>query len=75
MKRQRRPRQSFERLFFFKITSKQRIHQLLRRDPTLSSRQLADAAGCTTAYARIWRRNFFSPLHELAEAEVMLEAE
>jgi hypothetical protein len=66
-KRPRRPRQSFERLLSLKPTAKQRIHTLLRRDPTLSSRQLANAVGSTTAYARIWRRNFFAPTHELEE--------
>jgi hypothetical protein len=69
MKRPRRPRQSFERLFALKPTAKQRIHTLLRRDPSISSRQLANAVGCTTAYARIWRRNFFAPTYEPEEPD------
>jgi hypothetical protein len=60
-------------LFSLKPTGKQRIHALLRRDPTLSSRQLANAVGSTTAYARIWRRNFFAPEHELEEPDSMGE--
>ena len=63
MKRSRRPRQAFERLFSLKPTAKQHIHAMLRRDPALSTHQLANAVGCTTAYARIWRRNFFSPTY------------
>lgn len=69
MKRPRRPRQAFERLLSLKPTAKQRIHALLRHDPALSSRQLANAVGCTTAYARIWRRNFFAPSYEIEEPE------
>ena len=69
MKRPRRPRQSFERLFSVRPTAKQRIHTLLRRDPSISSRQLANAVGCTTAYARIWRRNFFAPTYEPEESD------
>ena len=64
MKRPRRPRQAFERLFSLKPTAKQHIHAMLRHDPALSSHQLANAVGCTTAYARIWRRNFFAPTYE-----------
>lgn len=73
MKRPRRPRQAFERLFSLKPTAKQRIHALLRRDPALSSHQLAKAVGCTTAYARIWRRNFFAPSHETEEPDSLQE--
>jgi len=73
MKRPRRPRQAFERLLSLKPTAKQRIHALLRRDPALSSRQLANAVGCTTAYARIWRRNFFAPSYETEESDSLLE--
>ena len=73
MKRPRRPRQAFERLLSLKPTAKQRIHALLRRDPALSSRQLANAVGCTTAYARIWRRNFFGPSYETEEPDSLLE--
>jgi hypothetical protein len=73
MKRPRRPRQSFERLFSFKPTAKQRIHSMLRRDPALSSHQLASTVGCTTAYARIWRRNFFSPAYELENLDNVRE--
>ena len=73
MKRPRRPRQAFERLFSLKPTAKQRIHALLRHDPALSSRQLANAVGCTTAYARIWRRNFFAPTYEIEEPDSLLE--
>lgn len=73
MKRPRRPRQAFERLFSLKPTAKQRIHALLRHDPALSSRQLANAVGCTTAYARIWRRNFFSPAYELENLDNVRE--
>jgi|SRR5579859_5895170 len=69
MKRPRRPRQAFERLFSLKPTAKQRIHALLRHDPALSSRQLANAVGCTTAYARIWRRNFFAPTYEIEDPD------
>ena len=69
MKRPRRPRQSFERLFSVRPTAKQRIHALLRHDPSISSRQLANAVGCTTAYARIWRRNFFAPTYEPEESD------
>jgi len=69
MKRPRRPRQAFERLFSLKPTAKQRIHALLRRDPALSSHQLAKTVGCTTAYARIWRRNFFAPTYEVEEPD------
>jgi len=75
MKRPRRPRQAFERLLSLKPTAKQRIHALLRREPDLSSRQLANAVGCTTAYARIWRRNFFAPSYEKEEPESVLEVE
>ena len=73
MKRPRRPRQAFERLFSLKPTAKQRIHALLRRDPALSSRQLANAVGCTTAYARIWRRNFFAPSYEIEDPDSLLD--
>ena len=73
MKRPRRPRQAFERLFSLKPTAKQRIHAMLRRDPALSSRQLANAVGCTTAYARIWRRNFFAPAYETEEPDSLRE--
>jgi hypothetical protein len=73
MKRPRRPRQAFERLFSLKPTAKQRIHALLRHDPALSSRQLANAVGCTTAYARIWRRNFFAPTYELEDPDGLQE--
>jgi len=73
MKRPRRPRQAFERLLSLKPTAKQRIHALLRRDPALSSRQLANAVGCTTAYARIWRRNFFAPSYETEEPDSLVE--
>ncbi len=69
MKRPRRPRQAFERLFSLKPTAKQRIHALLRHDPALSSHQLAKAVGCTTAYARIWRRNFFAPTYAVEEPD------
>jgi hypothetical protein len=69
MKRPRRPRQAFERLFSLRPTAKQRIHTMLRRDPALSSHQLAKAVGCTTSYARIWRRNFFAPTHEADEPD------
>lgn len=65
--RSRRPRQEFERFPATIRTAKQRIHALLRQDPMLSSQQLARTVGCTGAYARIWRRNFFAPGHE-AEA-------
>jgi len=64
MKRPRRPRQAFERLFSLKPTAKQHIHAMLRHNPELNSHQLASAIGCTTAYARIWRRNFFAPTYE-----------
>ena len=64
MKRPRRPRQAFERLLSLKPTAKQHIHAMLRRNPELNSHQLASAVGCTTAYARIWRRNFFAPTYE-----------
>ena len=73
MKRPRRPRQAFERLFSLKPTAKQRIHAMLRREPALSSHQLANAVGCTTAYARIWRRNFFSPAYELEKPDNLRE--
>ncbi len=73
MKRPRRPRQAFERLFSLRPTAKQRIHTMLRRDPALSSHQLANAVGCTTAYARIWRRNFFAPTYEVAELDSSAE--
>jgi hypothetical protein len=75
MKRPRRPRQAFERLFSLKPTAKQHIHALLRRDPALSSRQLAKAVGCTTAYARIWRRNFFAPSYEVEEPDSLYEGD
>jgi hypothetical protein len=75
MKRPRRPRQAFERLFSLKPTAKQRIHAMLRRDPALSSRQLANAVGCTTAYARIWRRNFFAPTYETEEPDSLRESD
>jgi hypothetical protein len=75
MKRPRRPRQAFERLFSLKPTAKQRIHAMLRRDPALSSRQLANAVGCTTAYARIWRRNFFAPTYETEEPDGLREGD
>ena len=73
MKRPRRPRQAFERLFSLKPTATQRIHAMLRRDPALSSHQLANAVGCTTAYARIWRRNFFAPTYEAEEPDSLQE--
>jgi hypothetical protein len=73
MKRPRRPRQAFERLFSLRPTDKQRIHAMLRRDPALSSHQLANAVGCTTAYARIWRRNFFAPTYEVDEPDSLRE--
>jgi hypothetical protein len=61
MYRTRRPRQAYERWRTTRWTPKQRIHQLLRRDPTLTVEQLAQTVGCTRAYARIWLRNFYAP--------------
>jgi hypothetical protein len=67
MNRSRRPRQAFERFPVRVRTAKQRIHALLRDDPMLNSQQLASSVGCTGAYARIWRRNFFAPGHDAEE--------
>jgi hypothetical protein len=64
MHRTRRPRQSYERWRTMHWTPKQRIHQLLRRDPDMTVEQLAQTVGCTRAYARIWLRNFYAPGHE-----------
>lgn len=64
MYRTRRPRQAYERWRMTRWTPKQRIHQLLRRDPTLTVEQLAQTVGCTRAYARIWQRNFYAPGYE-----------
>jgi hypothetical protein len=63
----RRPRQEFERFPSTIRTAKARIHALLRQNPMMSSQQLARTVGCTGAYARIWRRNFFAPGHESDE--------
>lgn len=64
MKRLRRPRQAFERFPALKPTAKQRIHALLRQNPSLNIQQLSRLVGCTGAYARIWRHNFFAPGYE-----------
>ncbi len=73
MKRQRRPQQAYERYRSTRSTFKQRIHTLLRQDPTLNSQQLAQAVGCTRAHARIWRHNFFAPGFEQLEPVESLE--
>ncbi len=67
MRRSRQPRQAYERRFSTKRTYKQRIHMLLRQDPSLNSLQLSRAVGCTRAHARIWRHNFFAPGFEVGE--------
>ncbi len=64
MHRTRRPRQAYERWRTMHWTPKQRIHQLLRRDPDMTVEQLAQTVGCTRAYARIWLHNFYAPGHE-----------
>ncbi len=64
MYRARKPRQAYERWRTTHWTAKQRIHQLLRRDPTLTVEQLAQTVGCTKAYARVWLQNFYAPGYE-----------
>jgi hypothetical protein len=43
-----------------RLNAKQRIHALLRQDSSLTPRALALMVGCTTAYARVWKKNFFA---------------
>ncbi len=43
-----------------RLNAKQRIHALLRQDSSLTPRELAIMVGCTTAYARVWKKNFFA---------------
>jgi hypothetical protein len=69
MYRTRRPRQAYERWRTARWTPKQRIHQLLRRDPTLTTDQLAQTVGCTRSYARIWQRNFYAPGYEPSQLQ------
>ncbi len=59
-RRVRQPRFAYERGRSGRKSAKQRIHEMLRRDPTLSIEQLARAVGCPRAYARIWKKNFFA---------------
>jgi hypothetical protein len=50
-----------------RLNAKQKIHALLRQDPERSPADLARTVGCTTAYARIWKKNFFAKRPELVE--------
>jgi hypothetical protein len=52
-----------------RLNAKQRIHALLRQDSSLTPRQLALAVGCTTAYARVWKKNFFATPYPLETDE------
>jgi len=59
MDRVRRPRQFYERWQRVRKPAKQRIHEILRQDPTLDIDQVVRLVGCPRGYARTWRRNFF----------------
>ena len=48
-----------------RLNAKQRIHTLLRQDSSLTPRELALAVGCTTAYAQVWKKNFFATPYPL----------
>ncbi|GCE08321.1 AsnC family protein [Dictyobacter aurantiacus] len=50
-----------------KLNAKQRLHALLRENPSLTPQELARAVGCTTASARIWKSTFFAKNYDVDE--------
>ncbi|GHO89322.1 hypothetical protein [Dictyobacter formicarum] len=52
-----------------KLNAKQRLHALLRENPSLSPQELARIVGCTPASARIWKSTFFAKNYTLDEEQ------
>lgn len=44
----------------YKKSMRQKVHELLRQDPTLSVEQITQRTGVPWGFARVWKKNFFS---------------
>lgn len=64
MDRQRLPQLAYERTHVRLLTPKQRIHALLRENPSLELEQIFQTVRCPRSYARLWYKNFFAPGHQ-----------